>query len=65
MLAWALWVSFWLINILKWGWSQFTTPKIWENISFNFSRKKSSPKMELDLDEDEADVEEETGAKDK
>jgi hypothetical protein len=29
MLAWALWISFWLVGILKWGWKQFTTPTIW------------------------------------
>ncbi|MBF0203120.1 MAG: hypothetical protein HQK67_02150 [Desulfamplus sp.] len=29
MLAWALWLSFWLLTIFKWGWSQFTTPVIW------------------------------------
>ncbi len=29
MLAWALWISFWLVGILKWGWQQFTTTKIW------------------------------------
>lgn len=32
MLAWALWISFWLIGILKWGWQQFTTPTIWHNV---------------------------------
>jgi hypothetical protein len=29
MLAWALWISFYLIKILKWGWNCFTSPKIW------------------------------------
>jgi hypothetical protein len=29
MLAWALWLSFWLVGTLKWGWRQFTSPKIW------------------------------------
>ena len=29
MLAWALWISFGLITILKWGWKQFTQPTIW------------------------------------
>jgi hypothetical protein len=29
MLAWALWLSFWLLAILKWGWINFTTPVIW------------------------------------
>ncbi len=29
MLAWALWISFWLVGILKWGWQRFSTPRIW------------------------------------
>jgi hypothetical protein len=29
MLAWALWLSFWLVKILKWGWQQFVLPRIW------------------------------------
>lgn len=29
MLIWALWLSFWLLKILRWGWSNFTTPMIW------------------------------------
>ncbi len=29
MLAWALWISFALIAVLKWGWKQFTQPTIW------------------------------------
>ena len=29
MLAWALWVSFGLIKVLKWGWQRFSTPTIW------------------------------------
>jgi hypothetical protein len=29
MLAWALWLSFWLVGVLKWGWRQFASPKIW------------------------------------
>ena len=29
MLAWALWISFWLVGILKWGWQQFSAPRIW------------------------------------
>jgi hypothetical protein len=32
MLAWALWISFWLIGILKWGWEQFSSPKMWQHI---------------------------------
>lgn len=33
MLLWALWLSFWLLKILKWGWFQFTTPIIWATAS--------------------------------
>ncbi len=29
MLSWALWLSFWLVGILKWGWQQFMVPTIW------------------------------------
>jgi hypothetical protein len=32
MLAWALWISFSLINILKWGWINFTNPVIWQSL---------------------------------
>ncbi len=32
MLAWALWVSFWLINILKWGWQRCSTPDLWARV---------------------------------
>ncbi|PIE61620.1 MAG: hypothetical protein CSA29_02380 [Desulfobacterales bacterium] len=34
MLAWALWISFWLLGILKWGWQRFTQPVIWQKIAF-------------------------------
>ncbi|MBF0376189.1 MAG: hypothetical protein HQK72_01785 [Desulfamplus sp.] len=29
MLAWALWLSFWLLSILKWGWHNFSDPILW------------------------------------
>ena len=29
MLAWALWISFWLVGVVKWGWKRFTEPIIW------------------------------------
>ncbi len=32
MLAWALWISFSLINLLKWGWKSYTEPVIWHKI---------------------------------
>jgi len=31
MLAWALWISFGLVVILKWGWKHFTEPTIWHS----------------------------------
>ena len=40
MLAWALWISFSLIWILKWGWNNFTKPVIWHKIP----RKQKSGK---------------------
>lgn len=29
MLAWALWISFALVGIVKWGWKRFAEPTIW------------------------------------
>ncbi|HUU41857.1 MAG TPA: hypothetical protein VMW42_13050, partial [Desulfatiglandales bacterium] len=29
MLAWALWISFSIIKVLKWGWKRYTDPTIW------------------------------------
>ena len=40
MLAWSLWVSFWLINVLKWGWTRFCTPILWSKVQ----RRKPKPK---------------------
>ncbi|NOR05568.1 MAG: hypothetical protein GQ575_04600 [Deltaproteobacteria bacterium] len=31
MLIWALWISFTLVGILKWGWKRFTEPTIWNS----------------------------------
>ena len=44
MLAWALWISFWLVGTLKWGWQQFTTPKIWKPLPPRIKKKKRSKK---------------------
>jgi len=41
MLAWALWVSFWLINILKWGWARFCTPILWSKVQWRKPKSKS------------------------
>jgi hypothetical protein len=32
MLAWALWISFSLLNFLKLGWTNFSQPVIWHKI---------------------------------
>jgi hypothetical protein len=39
MLSWALWLSFWLVGILKWGWQQFVQPVIWQNIPLRIKKK--------------------------
>jgi hypothetical protein len=44
MLAWALWLSFWLVGILKWGWKQFITPTIWYSLTFRIKRRTKSKK---------------------
>lgn len=31
MLLWALWISFWLVGTLRWGWQRFTQPAIWKS----------------------------------
>jgi hypothetical protein len=41
MLAWALWVSFWLINILKWGWVRFCTPMLWSKVQWRKPKPKT------------------------
>lgn len=40
MLAWALWVSFWLTGVLKWGWQRFSTPVIWQKVQFRRKKKQ-------------------------
>ena len=39
MLAWALWLSFWLVGILKWGWQQFMVPTIWYRLPPRIKKK--------------------------
>jgi hypothetical protein len=39
MLAWALWISFWLIGILKWGWQQFSSPNMWQHIPLRSKKR--------------------------
>lgn len=52
MLAWALWISFWLVGTLKWGWRQFTTPKIWKSLPPRIKKKKK-PKKAAKIDPDQ------------
>jgi hypothetical protein len=44
MLAWALWISFSLISILKWAWKNYTHPVIWHSLP-----KKMKPGKKLNL----------------
>jgi hypothetical protein len=44
MLAWALWISFSLINLLKWGWKNYTEPVIWHKIP---RKRKAKAKKEI------------------
>ncbi|GAB4345566.1 MAG: hypothetical protein Kow0089_22710 [Desulfobulbaceae bacterium] len=47
MLAWALWISFTLINVLKWGWARFTDPVPWHRIERKVRpRKRKKEKNE-------------------
>lgn len=46
MLIWALWISFTLVGILKWGWKRFTEPTIWN----------STPAKPKKMKEDSEDV---------
>ena len=46
MLAWALWISFWLLGILKWGWQQCTAPTIWYRLPPKPKRNKKGTKID-------------------
>ncbi|PIE60519.1 MAG: hypothetical protein CSA31_01715, partial [Desulfobulbus propionicus] len=42
MLAWALWMAFYLLRWVKWGWGCFTNGQIWQKISGRrFTRKRN------------------------
>ena len=43
MLAWALWISFSLINLLQWGWHNFSEPTLWHKIP---RKRKTKTKKE-------------------
>ena len=55
MLAWALWISFSLINLLKWGWNNYTEPVIWHKIprkKKQMKKKKSEKEKKPDASSD-------------
>jgi len=68
MLAWALWVSFWLIHVLKWGWTRFCTPILWSKVQLrkpkshqkahwtpaDQAREQAAPDPETDADKSNA-----------
>ncbi|SMC72056.1 hypothetical protein SAMN02746065_10881 [Desulfocicer vacuolatum DSM 3385] len=44
MLAWALWISFGLIGVVKWAWQAFTIPVLWYDVPRKpFRLKKNKP----------------------
>ena len=44
MLTWAMWISFSLINLLKWGWKNYTEPVIWHKIPRKAKRRTKTKK---------------------
>lgn len=50
MLAWALWLSFWLLSILKWGWHNFSEPILWATHSKHDDT--ATQKLESETEED-------------
>lgn len=65
MLAWALWISFTLIKILRYGWKSFADPVLWQQIpkkqkSFDLpAQKDTMASEEIDLS-DELQVEDDS-----
>ncbi|MBW2367322.1 MAG: hypothetical protein JRH15_05510 [Deltaproteobacteria bacterium] len=47
MLVWSLWIAFYLIKILKWGWANFTHPTLW-------SRPVKNPMPDAPVSENDA-----------
>ncbi len=43
MLAWSLWISFALIDIIKTGWQNFTEPVIWYRLKWRKDTKRKDP----------------------
>ena len=48
MLVWALWISFTLVGILKWGWRCFTAPTIWYSLPARPKRPRKNKKFSGD-----------------
>jgi hypothetical protein len=44
MLSWALWISFSLINLLKWGWNSYSEPVLWHKIPRKAKKKVKKKK---------------------
>ncbi len=42
MLLWALWMAFYLLRWVKWGWNCFTSERVWEKITWKKRSKKKS-----------------------
>jgi hypothetical protein len=45
MLVWALWISFTLVGILKWGWKCFTEPTIWHSLPARPKKPRKKKKL--------------------
>jgi len=43
MLAWALWISFTLLGLLKWGWKIFSEPMLWDSRPKKKADEKQAP----------------------
>jgi len=55
MLAWALWISFGLIGVVKWAWKAYTTPVFWYDLPikpFRLKKPKSIKDKQTKTSED-------------
>lgn len=60
MLAWALWISFTLIKILRYGWHSFSEPVLWQQIPKGLKTPDlPTQKDTMAKDEDEVDLSDE------
>ncbi len=56
MLVWALWISFSLVSVLKWGWKRFAEPTIW----YHSPKKPKKQKVGQKISDDDVSI---TGSK--